>query len=684
MTMPLRHASNGPPTSSESAGSEAAPSDSDEEKRLRVLAQYDVLDSPPAEAFDRITKLATHLFDVPIAMVNFIDRNDQWCVSARGLTTDRMPREVSFCTHTIQEDGVMVVEDATQDPRFAHNPLVTHAPNIRFYAGAPLTTPNGFRLGSLCLIDDEPHAEFLEADREALQDLAGIVMDELHLRHYASDLNATLQVRKESEIRTTRLLESITDAFFALDHDWTFTYVNAQAEELLERSREELLGRNVWEVFEDAVGSTFDEQYHRAVDDQETVEFVEYYPPLNRWFEVKAFPFVGGLSVYFDDVTERIQAQQELRRERDLTEAIIDTGVAAVVTVDAEGSVNFANDRAGELLGLSVDVLEENDYLAAGPIYTLDGEEMEEEDWPYHQIMETGEPIDGQRFVIERGDGERVVSVNGAPLRTPDGEIRQVVFSMVDITPQIERQRELEAAKNEAERASRLKSSFLANVSHDVRTPISSILNLTELLLRRATDEDNRKRIRLIQRSSHRLLNTIDSVLDLSKIETGSVEVETRSLDVSDEVLGTVEIFRPQAEEHGITIETDGSARELRAELDPTMLHRILDNLVSNALKFTDAGGTVTVRVYPRDDAALSAGGDGAVVLEVEDTGVGIGEDFLPDLFEAFTRGPEQMNREGNGLGLTITKRLTELMGGTIDIESEEGVGTRCTVTLPR
>lgn len=209
----------------------------------------------------------------------------------------------------------MVVEDATDDPRFAENPMVTGEPHLRFYAGAPITAPNGQRLGTLCLIDDTPHTGFSEADRRSLQDLAALVMDELVLRRYACSLGNTLENHRAANIETTRILESITDAFFALDGNWNFTYVNAQAEALLERSREALIGENVWNEFEASVGSTFYEAYHQAVTDRETVEFVEHYPPLDRWFEVKAFPFEGGLSVYFNDVTERIQAQRTLRRE---------------------------------------------------------------------------------------------------------------------------------------------------------------------------------------------------------------------------------------------------------------------------------------------------------------------------------------------------------------------------------
>jgi PAS domain S-box-containing protein len=644
-----------------------------EERRLRTLQQYDVLEAPPTEAFDRITRLATRLFDVPMAMVNFVDREHQWCLSSRGLDLDRTSREVSFCVHAIDQSGVMVVEDARADDRFADNPLVTGAPHIRFYAGAPLTAPNGYRLGTLCLLDDEPHRLSAE-DRETLTDLAGVVMDELTLRHYASNLDDSRRAHRETSEQRKRILESITDAFVAVDEDWTLTYVNAQAEAFLERAREDLLGRNLWDEFPEAMGSTFEEKYERAIAEDTTVEFVEHYPPLDRWFEVKAFPFDDGLSIYFDDVTDRMEARESLRRERDLTEAVMDTSIAAVVIVDASGRISFANEPAGTILGTDVDALTGRSHYETGALKTLDGTPLPPDDWPFERILQTEESLSEQRYIFEGGDGPpRYISVNGAPLRNNDGTIRQVVFSIEDITGRVRYERELKAAKEEAEQANRLKSAFLANMSHDVQTPLSSIMNHADLL-RREVGEEHQDRIDLIKRSSNRLLDTLESVLDLSKLEAGAVEATPEAIDLDDELLGTAEIFQPQATGRDIALETDVE-EPLRAELDPTMLHRITDNLLSNALKFTDPGGTVTLRARAEGDR---------VAIEVADTGAGIDEAFLPNLFEPFSRSEAQKSTDGTGLGLAITKHLTDVMGGAIDVESEKGIGTTFTVRLPR
>jgi len=653
------------------AGSATRPETDREQRRLHTLDQYDVLDAPPTEAFDRVTRLATRLFEVPVAMVNFIDRENQWCLSTCGMDLERTSLEASFCVHTVDHEDVMVVEDATADARFADNPLVTGASHVRFYAGAPLVAPNGHSLGALCLLDDEPRS-FSAEDRALLTDLAGVVMDELNLRHYASDLDASRQIHREVSEQRRRILESITDAFMALDDDWTLTYVNAQAEAFLDRSRDELLGNTLWDEFPEGMGSTFQDKYETAIREQTTVEFIEYYPPLGRWFEVKAFPFEGGLSIYFDDVTDRLEAEQSLRREQDLTEAIMDTSVAALVIIDADGGISFANEPAVDILGGDDGQL--GDTVYDGTLKTLEGTTVPEGKWPFDRILNDGTPISDERYLFRGTSGtERYISVNGAPLCDADGTIRQVVFSIEDITDQVEYERRLKAAKEEAEQANQLKSAFLANMSHDIQTPLSSIMNHADLL-RREVGEQHEDRISLIKRSSNRLLDTLESVLDLSKLEAGAVDPTPEEINLADELIGTVEIFQPQAQGKDLSLKAEVE-EPLYAELDPTMLHRITDNLLSNALKFTGAGGTVTLRAHRND---------GEVVIQVADTGEGIDAAFVPNLFEPFVREDEKRSTEGTGLGLAITKNLTDVMGGNIGVESEKGVGTTFTVRLPQ
>jgi GAF domain-containing protein len=173
----------------------AAPLSPKEKKRLKVLWQYDVLDTVPEEVFDDLTELAARICEAPVALISLVDENRQWFKSKVGLTTNETSRDVSFCSHAIEQEGLFIIPDATKDQRFAHNPLVTSDPKIRFYAGAPLVTPDGHALGSLCVIDKVPRE--LRADQQqALRVLARHVMTQLELRRHARELAEAHQARE--------------------------------------------------------------------------------------------------------------------------------------------------------------------------------------------------------------------------------------------------------------------------------------------------------------------------------------------------------------------------------------------------------------------------------------------------------------------------------------------------------
>ena len=150
----------------------------DEAERLSTLRALNILDTSPEERFDRLTRLAKRLFGVPIALVSLVDEDRQWFKSCQGLSASETPRDVSFCGHAILGSDIFLIPDATQDPRFHDNPLVTDAPFVRFYAGCPLVVPNGSKLGTLCLIDREPR-DFSEEDLDLLRDLARMAEQEL-------------------------------------------------------------------------------------------------------------------------------------------------------------------------------------------------------------------------------------------------------------------------------------------------------------------------------------------------------------------------------------------------------------------------------------------------------------------------------------------------------------------------
>ena len=164
-----------------------APVARDEAKRLKVLWEYEILDTVPEEVFDDLTELAARICEAPIALISLVDEDRQWFKSRVGVTLTETSRDISFCAHAIQQHDLFIIPDATKDARFAANPLVVSDPKIRFYAGAPLVTPDGHALGSLCVIDKEPR-QLRQEQQQALRVLARHVMTQLELRRHAKDL----------------------------------------------------------------------------------------------------------------------------------------------------------------------------------------------------------------------------------------------------------------------------------------------------------------------------------------------------------------------------------------------------------------------------------------------------------------------------------------------------------------
>ncbi len=271
--------------------------------RLHELRRYRILDTEPEAAFERIIGLAQRLFGVPTVLVNFIAEDRGWSKAGCGTEAFGADLEPAFCRYVVEQGNVLVVPDARKDPRFSGVDCVTSAPFIRFYAGVPLTTPRGYHLGTLCLIDRVPRTDFGDKAQKTLVDLAALVADELELRLLAHES------RTHSE-RITTVFESITDAFYTLDHAWRFTYLNTQTERLLRRSAAELLGQELWTAFPEVKDSLLEHTYREAVQTGTAAAFEFFFPPLAGWYEVRAHPSSGGLSVYFQDISGRKVAER--------------------------------------------------------------------------------------------------------------------------------------------------------------------------------------------------------------------------------------------------------------------------------------------------------------------------------------------------------------------------------------
>lgn len=218
------------------------PLPANEEQRLAKLLSYDILDTESETAYDDITRLVAQICNVPIAVISLVDRDRQWFKSVQGLDASQTDRDISFCTHTIWQHEPMVIHDATIDPRFANNPLVTGAPYIRFYAGAPLITSDGYAIGSLCAIDTQPR-ELSDQQLEALVALSRLVINQMELQRSLKQITQETNQRQQAEValeqqeqKFAQLIGKVPGMLFQFrltaDGQASFPYVSDRSREI--------------------------------------------------------------------------------------------------------------------------------------------------------------------------------------------------------------------------------------------------------------------------------------------------------------------------------------------------------------------------------------------------------------------------------------------------------------------
>lgn len=400
--------------------------------------------------------------------------------------------------------------------------------------------------------------------------------------------------------------------------------------------------------------------------------------------------FIGGASVLIAGASAAlyrrhrafVQAQTELRKNRDLLRRTQRVGKVGGWEYRLGSGVVHGTEWLWRFLGGSIEgTLELDRWLAFYPPGAREKVRRSIE-----HCAEGGESFDLEVPVETAEGGRRWSQVRGEARRRGGGEER-ISGTLQDITEKKERQQELVEAKEEAERMNQLKSAFLANVSHEIRTPLTSIIGFAGVIeektegLRDRLDSpdlgDLYQFAGLIEESGRRLLETLDAVLNLSKLEAGEMDLSRGPIDVAAVVKETASELRPRAEEGDVRLQVKISSEPLWARADESGLQMALRSLLSNAIKYTKEGGQVWVRSRAVDDA---------VVLEVEDTGIGMDPDQVSELFEPFRQASEGTSREyeGAGLGLAVTQRAIEEMGGSIEVETEKGKGSRFAVGLPR
>ena len=671
----------------------------DEDRRLSALEAIQLLDTPPEERFDRITRIASAMFDVPVALVSLVDRDRQWFKSCYGLGVKETARNISFCGHAILGPDAFVVENAQNDERFSDNPLVTGEPNIRFYAGAPLEDRSGNRLGTLCLIDRKPRT-FSDQDRHNLRDLADMVEREFQYQELGSyygertrALNILNEIALDNEgseserveraletanhfLRTeTAIVSHITGRAYtilwhhermdnALENGLTLPLEKTYCSMLLQQGEVLAINHMARSRYRDhPCYRTFGLESYLAAPiwlDGEiigTLNFSSMAPRKPGFTETEKM-FVNLLARW---VAEIIQQQQHA----DILNKLVANAPGMLYQYrlwpDGHSTFPYTSPGIQDIYRVSA----EQAAADASPVFDC----IHPDDIPgvalsIQHSADTLTRWHHQYRILWRDNNWHWVEGQANPERLPDGSILWHGY-IVDI--------------NERYKAEQLKNQFISTVSHELRTPLTSIAGSLGLILGGATGDladKTRQMLTIARRNTDQLRALIDDLLDIEKLVSGKMPVHLGPHRVEEAVEAAIEEMRPYARPRTIGIHLHQPSSAVTAVLDPVRLKQALTNLLSNAVKYSPDGSEVNVRIIGQERSAR---------IEITDQGPGVPSAFRDRIFQKFAQADASSSRakEGTGLGLAITRELMLAMGGDVGYESEEGSGATFWVSLP-
>jgi PAS domain S-box-containing protein len=464
-------------------------------KRLAALQSLALLDTPPEEAFDRLTRLAARTLDVPIVLVSLVDKNRQFFKSCLGLpepwaSMRETPLSHSICQHVVESSEPLILSDVRKDPVIRHSLAISEL-GVVAYAGMPLITPDGYVLGTLCAIDRQPRT-WTEKQVEILKDLAASVMTEIELRVTAEAARLQAEAAEQERKSKMALLESTGEGLFGIDLNGNCTFINRAGAEMLGYQAHELLGKNMHKQIHHtrSDGSPYPEDecpifraFHVGQGCRVENEFVWRRDGTCFPVEYTSYPLLeDGLSkgavVTFVDITERKRAELEqerllkqLENERGRLEAVLQQMPAGVLIAEApSGRLLLGNQQVEDIwrhpFVASEDIEHYKDYRG----FHEDGRPYQPDEWPLARSISTGETIAGEEIIFHRGDNTYgVMRVSAAPILDRDDNIVAGVATFYDITDR----RRAEVAQQFLAEASALLGSSL-----DYETTLSSVAQL--------------------------------------------------------------------------------------------------------------------------------------------------------------------------------------------------------------
>jgi PAS domain S-box-containing protein len=474
------------------------------------------------------------------------------------------------------------------------------------------------------------------------------------------------------------MVNAVGEMMSVINRDHRYEAVNDQWCAMLGKKRGAVIGRSVAEVWGDAV-------YSESIAPRVEQCFGEGYPVALR--STVTFPSAGerecAITYYPDhapsgevayvvavtrDVTDQVRAERALQASESRLRTVLDSVVDGIVVIDEEGIIESFNPAAERIFGYRAD-----EVVGHGVRMLMPESLRDSHDGHLQGAMSTGQPRligSGRELSGRRKDGSLFPMEIAVSDMRIEGRVRFTGI-MRDITERKRVERDLLQAKEAAERANRAKSEFLSSMSHELRTPMNAILGFAQLLERDpGLGEDQVDNVREILKAGHHLLQLINEVLDLSRIESGTLSLTMEPVALVALMEECAAFVEPEAFRQGLSLAGDIARCEKRWVWgDRLRLRQILLNLLSNAVKYNRPGGSVRMECRFTES--------GRVRLSVTDTGLGIPEEKQAELFTAFHRlGQEGGSIEGTGIGLVISKRLVEMMGGEIGVESRFGQGS--------
>jgi PAS domain S-box-containing protein len=482
----------------------------------------------------------------------------------------------------------------------------------------------------------------------------------------------------ESEERFRSVAQSANDAIITADSKGIILGWNKGAEKIFGYSEEEAAGKELNMIIPEG----YTEGHIKGM---KRVEKGDEYRIVGNTIELhgvhksgKVFPLELSLAVWettkgrfftgiIRDITQRKEAERELRN---LSHAIEQSPVGVVIT-NIEGNIEYANPKVLETSGYSF-----KELVGQNPRIFGSGQKSKEEYRELWYTINSGREWRGE-FLNKTKNGDLYwVSSLISPIFSKTGEIIRYVAIQENITEKKKMIDELIKAKEKAEEMNRLKSNFLSNMSHELRTPLNGILGFASILSSSLDNPEYNIMAQSIFTSGKRLSETLNLILDLSKAETEDIVLHSENINIIPVVNRVVALFSESAAKKNLLLETVVADENLYANLDENLFERTINNLVSNAIKFTDNG---KISVKARKETTE---GKEWICIQVKDTGIGIPEEKIDLIWEEFRQVSEGFSRsfEGTGLGLTLSKRIIELMNGVITVESKVGEGSVFTV----